>query len=417
MLESRGIYKGFRFMKRIFHYSIVLALISIISACGPVKFSSSSKQDPSTTDTGGGGTGTGTGTGGGGTTTGATKNVETSYTVTSNQNKVDIVLIVDNSSSMTADNLKLADRLTTFVSQLESSAVDWQMCLTVTTYIPSNGTNYWGMSINWSDYSGSPKWVLKKGTANLPTIFRNTLLNNIATGSANTNDERAIKSAYWHVGYQAYNNCYRADAAKAYIVISDEDERSIGGNEAQKYYSDEYKVLEQDDLPSSFVDKVKSTLGSDVRLRVNSIVVKSDDSTCLQTQDNQGTKAHYGTKYEELSKMTGGGIGSICDNDYAANLSYFNDVINDSLASMPLECNPVDNNVSVTITPAMTVNTSIQGQSVLFDPSVPAGSTILAKYKCALASNGNRVPNSVEDISIFSKIYSWIVEPIINFFK
>lgn len=410
-------------MKSIFHFSILAAFITVFSACGPVKFSSSSKQDTTATDNNNGqGTGTGTGTdpgsgGGGGTPTGGTKNVETSYTVTSNQNKVDIVLIVDNSSSMMADNLKLADRLTNFVSQLESSAIDWQMCLTVTTYLPSNGTNYWGMSINWSDYTATPRWVLKKGTSNLATVFRNTLLNNIATGSVNTNDERAIKAAYWHVGYQQFNNCYRSGAAKAYIIISDEDERSIGGNEAYKYYSDEYKALEQDDMPSSFVDKVKSTLGSDVRLRVNSIVVKSDDPTCLQTQDNQGTKAHYGVKYEELSKMTGGGIGSICDNDYAANLSYFNDVINDSLASMPLECNPVDNNVSVTITPTLAVTTSIQGQSLLFSPSVPAGSTILAKYKCAIASNGNRVPNSVEEVSIFSKLYSWIVEPILSFFK
>lgn len=406
-------------MKSYLRVILSLTLVVLFSACGPVKFSSSSKQDTSgTDDNGNGGQGTdnngGTGGNNGGT---STKNVETSYTVTSNQSKVDIVLVVDNSSSMTADNLKLADRLTTFVSQLESSAIDWQMCLTVTTYVPSGGTNYWGMSVNWSDYSATPKWVLKKGTANLPTIFRNTLLNSIATGSTNTNDERGIKAAYWHVSYQPYNNCYRAGAAVAYIFISDEDERSIGGNESYKYYTDEYKMLEQDDLPSSLVDKVKATLGNDVRLRANSIIVKPNDSTCLQTQDNQGTKAHYGVKYEELSKMTGGGVGSICDNDYGTNLSYFNDVINDSLASMPLECNPIDNNVSVTITPAMTVTTSVQGQSLLFNPSVPAGSTILAKYKCALASNGNRVPNSVEEVSIFSKLYAWFVEPILNLFK
>lgn len=406
-------------MKSYLRVILSLTLVVLFSACGPVKFSSSSKQETTGTDNNDGqGTDNNGGDGSGGNNGGtSTKNVETSYTVTSNQNKVDIVLVVDNSSSMTADNLKLADRLTTFVSQLENSAIDWQMCLTVTTYVPSGGTNYWGMSVNWADYSTSPKWLLKKGTPNLPTIFKNTLLNSIATGSSNTNDERGIKAAFWHVSYQPYNNCYRSGAAVAYIIISDEDERSIGGNESYKYYSDEYKMLEQDDLPSSLVDKVKSTLGSDVRLRVNSIIVKPDDSTCLQTQDNQGTKAHYGVKYEELSKMTGGGVGSICDNDYAANLSYFNDVINDSLASMPLECNPIDNNVSVTITPAMTVSTSVQGQSLLFNPSVPAGSKILAKYKCALASNGNRVPNSVEEISIFSKLYAWFVEPILNLFK
>jgi hypothetical protein len=405
-------------MKYFLQLLLTTTVLITFLACGPVKFSSSSNQatnpDAGTDNNGNGTTPpdqTGTGTT-------STKNVETTYTVTSNQNKVDIVLIVDNSSSMTQDNLKLADRLTNFVSQLESSAIDWQMCLTVTTYVPNNGTNYWGMSINWADYAGTQKWLLKKGTSNLPTIFKNTLLNNIATGSVNTNDERAIKAAYWHVGYKNYNNCYRSGAALAYIIISDEDERSIGGVEASKYYSDEFKALEQDDLPSSLVDKVKSTLGSDVRFRANSIVVKSNDTTCLQTQDDQGTKAHYGTKYEDLSNITGGGIGSICDNDYTSNLNYFNDVINDSLESMPLECNPIDNNVSVTITPAnASVASSVQGQSLIFNPSVPAGSTIVAKYKCALASNGNRVPNSVDELSFFSKLYVWIVEPILNWFK
>lgn len=397
---------------------ILLALFStILFACGPVKFSSSSKQetpaDPATnpnqttdqdTDTD--------------VVTGTNyKNVETSYTVASKQNKVDIVLIVDNSSSMTEDNLKLADRLSTFVSQLESSAIDWQMCLTVTTYIPYSGTNYWGMSVNWADYSASPAWVLKKGTANLATIFKNTLLNNISTGSINTNDERGIKAGFWHASYKNYNNCYRAGAALAYIIISDEDERSIGGNETYKYYADEYKPLEQDDMPSTLVDKVKLALGSDVRFRANAIIVKPEDSTCLQTQDNQGTKAHYGVKYQELAKMTGGGVGSICDNDYASNLSYFNELINDSLESMPLECNPLDNNVSVTISPAITVTSSVQGQSLIFNPSVPAGSTIVAKYKCSLVSNGNRVPNAITEPSFWSKLYSWIIEPIVRLFN
>ncbi|MCB0370346.1 MAG: hypothetical protein KDD45_13205 [Bdellovibrionales bacterium] len=409
-------------MKNILKILTTSTIFFSFIACGPVKFSSSSNQpasddQPVTPTDSNTGSGTDTGTGSG--TTTQTRDVTTTYTVNSStENKVDIVLVIDNSSSMEADNQKLADRLTTFVSQLESSSIDWQMCLTVTTYIPNSGTNYWGMSINWSDYSGAQKWLLKKGTSNLSTIFKNTILNNIATGSMNTNDERAIKAAYWHVGYKNYNNCYRTGAALAYIIISDEDERSIGGDATYQYYADEYKTLDQDDQPSALVDKVKSMLGSDVRFRANSIIVKSDDATCLQTEDDQGTKAHYGKKYEELSKMTGGGIGSICDTDYATNLNYFNEVINDSLASMPLECNPVGNNIAVTISPAsVNVTSTIQGQSLVFSPSVPVGSTIVAKYKCALANNGNRIPSSVEEPSLLTKLYTWIIEPIINFFK
>ncbi|MCK6597904.1 MAG: hypothetical protein L6Q37_06030 [Bdellovibrionaceae bacterium] len=399
-------------------FSFLLLNLFLIS-CGPVKFSSSSNTEATGTGTDTTqGTGTGNGTDNNNNSTTSTKNVKTTYTVTSQQNKVDIILILDNSSSMAEDNSKLASRLTTFVSQLESSAIDWQMCMTVTSYIPYNGSNYWGMSINWSDYNGSKRWLLNKGTSNLSTIFQNTINNNLATGGSGTNDERGIKAAYWHVNYKDYNSCYRNGAALAYIFISDEDERSIGGKESEKYYSDETTLLEQDDLPSSLVDKIKASLGNNIRLRANSIIVKPEDSNCLQTQDNQGTKAHYGTLYKELSTLTGGGVGSICDTDYANNLNYFNEVINDSLSSMALECNPVGNNVSVTITPTNSAITStVQGQSLVFNPSVPSGSTIVAEYKCAISTN-NRLPNSVpEEISILSKLYTWIVAPILGLFK
>jgi hypothetical protein len=406
-------------ISKIFFTLTSVFLLLFVVSCGPVKFSSSSNQpkdeptdpvvpplndpnDPNNPPV-----------------NGQTRDVTTQHIVQSNQQKVDILLIVDNSSSMNADNIKLADRLTTFVSQLESSAIDWQMCLVVTTFSTVNNYNYWGLAISWGiPNSGSPhsytpteNWILKRQSgANLPAIFRYTLENNVATGSNNTNDERGIKSAYWHAHYKDYNKCYRPGAAFAQIYISDEDERSVGGVAADKYYTDELRTLEDDDSPSALVDKVKEKLGATVRFRANSIIVKPTDTACLATQDAQGTKAHYGRKYEELSKITGGGIGSICDTDYYNNLNFFNEVINDSLESMPLECNPVSNNVSVTITPTQAVSTSIQGQSLIFNPSVQAGSTIVAKYKCSVAAN-NRVPNSVggQELGFWAKI--------VNFFK
>lgn len=399
---------------------LTFGFLFLFTACGPVKFSSSSKE-PTTDDPGAGDLNQPPDNGGGGTTpppsTGQIRDVETTRVVQSNQNKVDILLVVDNSSSMNADNVKLADRLTTFVSQLESAQIDWQMCVTVTTYITINSTDYWGLSLSWGVtdstspyyYGAADNWILKRQSGlNLPGLFRYTLENNVATGSANTNDERGIKAAYWHANYKDYNKCYRPGAALAQIFISDEDERSVGGVAADKYYADELKNLEADDNPSTLIDKVKEKLGNDLRYRANSIIVKPTDTTCLSAQDGQGTKAHFGRKYEELSKITGGGIGSICDSDYNNNLNYFNDVINDSLDSMPLECNPVSNNISVTITPTQTVQSTIQGQSLVFSPAVQAGSTIVAKYKCSTVSN-NRLPNSVDsELGLWARLCAWV---------
>lgn len=403
-------------------WSLLLFFTSVvfISSCGQVKFGTKeASTNPDGTQTG---TTNTTLPGGGGTTY---RDVNYSGTVEAKSNKVDVLVIIDDSNSMLNDNKKLAARLSGFVSALQSSSIDWQMCLTLTRQIAISGNNYWGASVNWKNYtpgSGVQPWVLKSGTANTADIF-NATIDWIGAGWAGTDDERGIKSAYWHVANAGYNSCYRSDAAYSVIMISDEDERSVGGNASLQYYSGEYKVLENDDQPQAFVDKVKDTLGEQKRFTFNSIIVKDNDSACMAAQDSQGAKSHYGKKYQELSGLTGGGVGSICDNDYSSNLNYFKDVIQTSLSSLALECVP-SGNVTVSVTPPMgNVTTSVQGMNLVFNPEIPAGRTVNVSYKCAVTEavaandvNANRLPSS-EQPSFFSKLYSWIVEPILSLFK
>nr|WP_295905906.1 hypothetical protein [uncultured Bdellovibrio sp.] len=371
----------------------VLAMVLLLSACGPVKFSASSEEDvkvdpnssPTPTPT----------------TTPPTslRDVHYNNTVTATNNKLDIVLVVDDSNSMLPDNQKLAANLAGFVTKLQNSNIDWQMCATVTRSLTmSDGSKAWGASIYWQSPSNtSLGMVLKKGTANLSTIFTNTI-NYIGAGWAGSDDERAILAAYKHVwngdpSYQPNNGCYRNDSAVAYIIISDEDERSIGGDASQQFYTGELKPLDNEDKPAVFVDFVKQILGATRRFTVNSIIVKPGDSSCKASQDSGGYQSHYGFKYAELSNLTGGGIGSICDSDYSSNMNLFFDRIQDSLSSVPLECAPYNGNLTVTITPTIgPVQSRIEGMNLVFDTPVPAGRTIDIQYQCA----DDRSPSSVE---------------------
>ena len=319
-----------------------------------------------------------------------TRNVDNTQVVSTPSNKLDILLIVDDSNSMLADNQKLAERLADFVNTLQSSSIDWQMCTTVTRALTVNGSPAWGASIYWSSYtpaSGIPGWVLRP-TPNLSTIFTNTI-NNIGAGWAGTDDERGIKAAYWHMyngdlNYSNHSKCYRADAALAAIIVSDEDVRSVGGDPSAQYYANEYKALENDDLPATLTQQVRDVFGMSKRFTFNSIIVKPGDSTCMTAQDSGGAKSHYGTKYNELSNMTGGGVGSICDSNYSTNLNLFADMIQDSISSIALECAPVGG-VQVTVTPAVSgLTTSVQGSNLVFSPNVPVGRTVNMKYKCPL---------------------------------
>lgn len=298
-------------------------------------------------------------------------------------NKVDILVVVDDSNSMAPDNSKLAQRLQGFVADLTTAGIDWQMCATVTRAqdIYNNGAFYWGASRKWVDYLGSPAWILKTGAADPYAIFTNTIAA-IGAGWAGTDDERGIKAAWWSVEYKEYNNCYRDNASLAVILISDEDVRSVGGNSALQYYAGEFKTLEADDQPQEFVNKIKQKFGLTKRFTFNSIIVKPGDAACLAAQDAGGSKAHYGYKYSELSQLTSGASASICDADYSANLYYFKDRIINALSSIPLECAPVGD-VAVTITPAMTgVTTSIKNNNLIFNPTIPVGRTVKLVYNC-----------------------------------
>ncbi len=299
------------------------------------------------------------------------------------QNKVDLLVVLDDSNSMAPDNAKLAQKLQGFVSGLTSSGIDWQICATVTRSqdVNGNGTYYWGASKNWVNYVGSPAWILKMGAADPYSIFTNTI-SAIGAGWAGTDDERGLKAAWWSMEYGPYNNCYRKDASISVILISDEDERSVGGDASKVYYNGELKPLEADDQPEGLLTKVRQTFGLDKRFTFNSIIVKPGDAACMSSQDSEGAKSHYGYKYNEMSQLTNGAVGSICANDYSSNLYYFKDRIINSLASIPLECTPVGD-ISVVVTPTTgSVNATVENNMLVFNPVIPVGRTVNVKYKC-----------------------------------
>lgn len=317
-----------------------------------------------------------------------TRTVKTSKVVKASDNQLDILLVVDDSNSMLKDNLRLADRLQGFVNDLTTAGFDWQMCATLTRaqkVSTTDNTYYWGASRYWIGNSNSVPYILKPSNQDTMKIFRDTITQ-IGAGWAGTDDERAIKAAWWHVwngdpSYSGASGCYRKDAGLSVIILSDEDERSVGGDASQKYYTDELKPLESDDQPSTFVNHVKNIFGNAKRFAVNSIIVRPGDAACMQAQDAEGAKSHYGVKYAELSGLTGGHTGSICESDYSSNLKYFKDKIVSSMSSIPLECTPL-NDVQVSITPTMAFSSRVENNNLIFSPAIPAGKTINIEYQC-----------------------------------
>lgn len=301
--------------------------------------------------------------------------------------QVDFLLVMDDSNSMLADLKKLAASMNTFMMSLEASQIDWQMCLTTTRALAdAQGVYSWGMPITWSQYSpvaGTSAWVLKKGTANMNTIFTSTV-DSLTIGGGSSGDERAIKATYANF-QNVGNGCYRDGAAKSVITISDEDERSVGGDQSKVKAQDNasaYQPLEAEDMPANLVALTKTAFGEDVRFTFNSIIVKPGDTACEATQDQDTSPSHPGYVYTAMSNLTQGGIGSICDANFGDSLNTFKDKIINSLSQISLECDPDLTTLSVAVDGQVISNYSVSGNVLKFAAPLTEGTKLEMSYDC-----------------------------------
>lgn len=297
--------------------------------------------------------------------------VTQSLFVTPALNSVDVIMIVDDSSSMKEDQTKLAQRMNNLVSDLDALKIDYQVCVTTTD------TSY---------YKGSPiKWVglgnviMNKNSPNKNQVFLDTIN---SLGAEWSSDERGIYAVNLMLKDFSASGCMRADSTLATIMISDEDERSVGGNAALS--SVQYKPLEAMDYPDNLIANIHAKFDTGAFIKPflwNSIIVKPGDSACEAIQDAQSSPAFPGTKYAELTGKTGGHLGSICDTDYTSSLAFIKDRVVNSMPGMTLQCTPIGT-PAVTFDKPVSTTVTLTGNQLKFSPVIPEGVTITAVYNC-----------------------------------
>ncbi|MEK2690176.1 hypothetical protein [Bdellovibrio sp. GT3] len=298
--------------------------------------------------------------------------------------QVDFLIVFDDSNSMLPDLKKLAAGMGDFVASLESSGIDWQMCMTNTRAMNS----VWGYSSDWVGYSpasGVPAYLLKKGASNLGSIFENTVTA-MTIGGSGSADERGLKATYNHFALSGSNGCYRPGAALSVILISNEDERSVGGDPAKVKANDAVGSLiplEAEDQPENVLAMAKNRFGNDVRFTFNSIIVKPGDKSCEAMQDAaSASPSHEGVYYEKLSVLTDGGVGSICDSSFANNLNTFRDKIVNSMTHMTLQCVPAAGTVQIKINGSAFTKFSVSGNILKFNSPLVEGTKIDLAFDC-----------------------------------
>lgn len=267
--------------------------------------------------------------------------------------KVDVLWVVDNSGSMAEEQANLAQRVSSFVSQI--SGMDWRAAVTTTDLYKHNGTLLPIKNLTSKYYVDS--------TMNTQTAQSN-LGATIQMGTGGSASEQGIAATYNAILQRTTSpnsTFFRDDAALAVIVISDENETGTGTA----------------NIPANLVSLVKSQWPSK-NFSFSSIV--KTDSNCLG--------ASIGTKYMELSRLTGEGlagggvIGCVGDTDYTAVLSKIGGSVQNINNTLRLDCEPYKNQVSVTVGgKAYSGTYSISGSILSFSQTPPDGTYSVA-YKC-----------------------------------
>lgn len=328
------------------------------------------------------------------------------YTATAGYGKVDILIVNDNSASMSFEQTRLAPRFANFIADLDSRNIDYRIAMT-TTDVNGSGALKGG---NLISFAGNPYltgkisnrvslfnseiqraetlkcekfiagWIRNNG-GNVNSINQSAYTEAYAQNCP-SGDERGIYAANLVVKNNP-NGFIRSDAHLAIIMLSDEDERS-------GLYTDGTFPLEDLDQPATLVSNVKNVLGIEKfnSLSVHAIVVK--DQACLDLQNSQTldgyapttglVRGSIGNAYLTFADKGWGRVADICSNDYTSQLGQIRAKITDNIKDILLSCSaPTD--VVITVN-GSNVPYTLSGKTLKLGSALSPGTTVNLSYKC-----------------------------------
>lgn len=286
-------------------------------------------------------------------------------------NKVDILIVNDNSFSMYYEQMKMASKFPDFISSLKD--IDAHIGMTTTDPEASQNKKP-GQLLNWD---GLVSQVLTPKTQNAAAIFeksvaRKETLNCSGGFNCPSSDEQPLLNVIQALSSaQTLNSGFFRDGADlAVVVLSDEDEGSDGPSWATK--------------PAALVNAFKATYGQSKKLVVHGIVVRPGDQTCLKIQQNQAgavAGSSYGNYVAEAARLTGGIVGDICADDYTSQLRAISKATRRLLTVFKLDHAPLAGSVKVVLTPYEDIAFSVEGKQITFAKPPAPGTRIDIEYR------------------------------------
>jgi hypothetical protein len=241
--------------------------------------------------------------------------------------KMDILWVIDNSSSMTPLQTNLTANFTSFIDNFQTKGYDFHMAVTTSDAyladtrfrnIPTQSlfrdTNSVGQSSGILDILST--------TQNLANVF----LINATPGANGSGDERALSSIMSALKNNLNAGFLRPDSFMSVIILSDEDDFSSSTRPEYSWLSNggvpdhsySYAGLDTVNSYVSALDTLTNSTGATRRYNVNAIAVV--DQNCLQRHVAVSPSSIVGQRYMSIAGLTNGITGSICDATYSTSL-------------------------------------------------------------------------------------------------
>lgn len=348
-----------------------------------------------------------------------------SVTRTVGHTPVDILIVNDNSGSMSQIQERFGTAFGGFLTGLESTGLDYRIAMTTTDISndPQHGSQRFGTELisrnngpsayngygalqdgNLIDFGSAGKFltsaVVSRDSLFLNTVKRPETAHCEASGYVEaqcpSNDERGIFALNLVVDRTA-DQFMRDSSAVAVVILANEDERGVSrfnpSTQADVVHLKALYPMTSYDEPETFVERFRTKYPGKT-LSVHSIIVKPGDIACRNSASdlsdpNKPIIAREGYAYKKLSDLTGGTVGSICEwssGGYTSQLQNIGHSIQQQVLALPFSCRPVGDNYTVTVTPhqAVTWTPNWVSMQLTSDQPLPAGTTVTLDYSCQL---------------------------------
>jgi hypothetical protein len=209
---------------------------------------------------------------------------------------VDILLVIDNSISMTEEQRNLSDKMHDLVASLGNS--DWQIGVISTTAVFENAEPQCVMNL------------IRSTEPDAAAKFRNAVL----AGTSGDSNEQGILQAV--VGLSCPSRPWlRPEASVAVLIVSDEDNCSADGEDCRGSVAENENYL---------IQYVEQSLGLEVGKNAGFYGIFSPPATPCQTSPNAGLQYQRLVDYKAQGMVN---YGNICDASYKTTLNRISDNI------------------------------------------------------------------------------------------